>query len=314
MDTQQNQNPKIRFYMQRPFGEKMNASFDFIKENWKILLKYVTYLILPVCLLQALSLNSFFGHYMGLIMGGMDSGDLDISNFSSGFFASYAFTMLFSMIGALLLASLVYALVKLYNDRKEGLVGVTFSDIRPLLFRNMGRLFILGLMIFAITIVLSIVLGVLVALTPFTLLLTIPALIAFMIALSIWPPVYLFEKIGLGDSLTKAIRLGFATWGGVFAILFVMGIIASVLQGVLSTPWYMAFMVKALLAYSEEGATTDPSYLYNIFVYLLAVILTFGAYISMVFAILGISYQYAHATEKMDSITVGDEIDNFENL
>lgn len=55
------QKPKIALYVKRPFGEKLNAAFDFIKENWKPLLKLTTYLILPLCLIQALSLNGLMG-------------------------------------------------------------------------------------------------------------------------------------------------------------------------------------------------------------------------------------------------------------
>lgn len=55
------QKPKIAMYAKRSFGDKLNATFDFIKENWKPLLKFTTYLILPLCLIQALSLNYLMG-------------------------------------------------------------------------------------------------------------------------------------------------------------------------------------------------------------------------------------------------------------
>ncbi len=37
------QKPKIALYVKRPFGDKLNASMDFIKENWKPMLKFSTY-------------------------------------------------------------------------------------------------------------------------------------------------------------------------------------------------------------------------------------------------------------------------------
>ena len=37
------QKPKIALYVQRSFGEKLTATFDFIKENWKPLMKFTTY-------------------------------------------------------------------------------------------------------------------------------------------------------------------------------------------------------------------------------------------------------------------------------
>ena len=36
------QKPKIALYVQRSFGEKLTATFDFIKENWKPLMKFTT--------------------------------------------------------------------------------------------------------------------------------------------------------------------------------------------------------------------------------------------------------------------------------
>ena len=311
MDTQQS--PKIPFYVQRPFGEKMNASFDFIKENWKVMLKYITYLILPVCLVQALSMNSFMGQYMGLIMN--DLGNPSIDDFGAGFFLSYGVMMLCAMIGGLLMTSLVYALVKLYNEREERLNNITFSDIKPLLFRNIGRLIVLGLVLTGLLIVAMFVMILLGMASTLTLILTFPAFVALMVALTIWPPIYLYENIGVGASLSKAFRMGFATWGGIFGIMFIMGIIASVLQGVAMMPWYMAVVVKSLFTYSTEGTIAGESnILYDIFVYLLGIVQAYGVYLSMIFSLLGISYQYAHASEKLDSITVESEIDNFENL
>ena len=57
----ESQKPKVAMYVKRSFGDKLNASFDFIKENWKILFKFTTYLLLPVSLIQALSLNGLMG-------------------------------------------------------------------------------------------------------------------------------------------------------------------------------------------------------------------------------------------------------------
>lgn len=43
----ESQKTKIALYAKRSFGAKMNASFDFIKENWKLLLKFTVYLLYP---------------------------------------------------------------------------------------------------------------------------------------------------------------------------------------------------------------------------------------------------------------------------
>ena len=42
-----------------------NCTFDFIKENWKPLMKFTTYLMLPLCL-QGLTLNGLMSGTMAL--------------------------------------------------------------------------------------------------------------------------------------------------------------------------------------------------------------------------------------------------------
>lgn len=304
---------KIPFYQKRKFGEKMNASFDFIKENWKPMLKYSTYLILPVCLIQALSLNSFLGGYLQAVAGGVVNPD-SISSLGAMFGASYAMTMLMIMIGSLVMTSLIYTFIMLYNQREEGLEGITFSDIKSVLFSNMGRLFVLGIsggIIVTIIITILVVIGVYV---PLTFILIIPAIFACIIPLALWSPIYIYERAGVFQSLGKSFRLGFATWGGIFGILFVMGIIANILQTVTMLPWYVGSIVKYTFALSENGAGGDTSVFYNFMLYLLAIVQGFGTYLSMVFGIVGLSYQYSHANELVNNTSVESEIDNFEQL
>lgn len=150
-------------------------------------------------------------------------------------------------------------------------------------------------------------------LTPFTLILTIPLLFAFMVPLALMAPIYLFEDISLGEAFAKTFRLGFATWGGVFLVLMVMGLIASVLQGIVSIPWYVIYIVKMVFTMSDGGATSSSVGL-NFAQYLFSILMLYGSYLSAIFSIVGLVYQYGHASEVVDSITVESDIDNFDKL
>ena len=70
---------------------------------------------------------------------------------------------------------------------------------------------------------------------------------SFLVPLALLAPIYLFEDITLMEAFKKTFRLGFATWGGVFLVSLLMGIIANVLQGVTMMPWYIATVVKYFL-------------------------------------------------------------------
>ena len=311
----ESQKPKIAMYVKRPFGEKLNASFDFIKENWKQLLKYATYLILPVCLLQAANFSGLMGGMTDLTVmqaaGGM--GDDPLSVFGPSFAFNYAGLVFFSFLGALLLTSLIYAMIRLYIEREERLNGILFNDIKPLLLRNIKRLFIIGVFCSFLFLLAVIIIVLLAVLTPFTLLLTLPLLFAFAIPLALMAPIYLFEDISLMEAFRKTFRLGFATWGGVFLILIVMGLIASVLQGIVSIPWYIIYIVKMVFTMSDGGEAGSSVGL-NFAQYLFSVLMLYGSYLSAIFTVVGLVYQYGHASEVVDSITVESDIDNFDKL
>lgn len=309
----ESQKPKIAMYVKRPFGDKMNASFDFIKENWKPLLKLTTYLILPLCLLQALSLNGFMGGLLGITMA-QQMGTNPVESLGGMFFFNYGAYFLLYLIGSILLSSLVYALIKTYNDREEGLQNVTLRELKPLLFKNIKRLLILTLIGIGLMIVISIIVVALGMLSYFTLILTVPLIIAFCIPLLLLAPIYLFEKVTVIEALEKTFRLGFATWGGVFLISLVMGILASILQSITMMPWYIATLVKVFFGMSDTGSEATVSVGYSFMIYLLAIIQAFGAYLSMIFSLIGMAYQYGHASEVVDSVSVEDDIDNFDKL
>ena len=221
--------------------------------------------------------------------------------------------MFLYLIGIILLTSLVYGLIRTYNEREERLQGVTLGMLKPRLFRNIKRLLLMTGACILLVLFVGIFVGLLVALTPFTLFLTIPFIIAFSVPLALLAPIYLFEDITLMEAFKKTFRLGFATWGGVFLILIVMGIIASVLQGIVSIPWYVIYIVKMIFTMSDGGATSSSVGL-NFAQYLFSILMLYGSYLSAIFGIVGLVYQYGHASEVVDSITVESDIDNFDKL
>lgn len=307
------QKTKIPFYLQRTFTEKINASFDFIKENWKPLLKYSTYLILPICLLQGVSFNAIMTKaydeaYLESLAYTPDNSEL------ISFILNYLLLILFFSLGAFIMTSLVYTLVKTYNDRENGLEGISFNDIKSLLLGNIGRLLMQTLIAILLVTGAVIVISLLGMLSGLTLILTIPLLFVMAIPLSLWTPVYLYEHTGVIESLTKSYKLGMATWGGIFAVMFVMGFITNIVQGVASLPWGVSTIVNQLFRVSEAGMTGEISIGNEIMTYLFSVMAGYGLYLSMVFTMLGISYQYAHANEKVGHVSVEKEIENFDQF
>lgn len=310
----ESQKAKTAMYVKRSFGEKMNASFDFIKENWKPLFKFTTYLILPLCFIQALTMNGLMSGSMTATMNAQAGALNPFAGFGLMFWMNYGLTVICYLIGSIILTSLVYSLVKTYNEREERLENITLSSLKSLLLKNIGRLLKLTLFGILLGVIICLAIVALAILTPFTLILTMPLLIACAVPMALFTPIYLFENIGIWAAFKKTFRLGFATWGGVALIALIMGLIGSILNGITMLPWYIATIVKYFFAMSDSSSAVTVSPVYNFFLYLLGILQTFGAYLASIFSIIGIVYQYGHASEVVDSVSVEEDIDNFDNL
>lgn len=307
------QKAKIALYVKRSMGDKLGASFDFIKENGKLLLKFSTYLLLPLCFVQALSLNGLMSEALALDGGRIgNSFGYANSTIPQEFILYYGFYLVLAAIGGVLLSSLVYAMIRTYQEREERLEGMSFRLLKPLLLRNARKMILMVLLgaslLFSAVFVVAF-------LAPYALPILFLVLIVLIVPPALWAPVYLLENISIMAALKKSYRLGFATWGGVLLILIIMGIAGGILQGVTMVPWYIAFIAKTFFSSAAgHGSSAVNSIGFNFMLYLLAVVQSFGAYLSAIFTLVGLAYQYGHASEKLDNVTVKSDIDNFDKL
>ena len=303
---------KIELYRVRSFGDKLNDTFAFVNENYRQLLKYLTYFLLPLSLVQAVAMNGYLGNMMTLSMGGGNGMSSDALMSMAGSMAFYA---LVYGVGAFLLVTVVYALMRLYNRREQRLNGLMWEEMKP----EVGLMLRRGLLLVLLGIVVAVLFGLLifalVQFSPMMLFLLLPALFVVALPLSLLTPVYLFEeRIMLTDALGKSLRLGFRTWGGILAVMLVMTIIASVLQGVVSLPWYIAFIVKSLFGLQQAEDSFVNSVGFSFIIYLLGVVQAFGGFLTYSLAYISLAYQYGHAAEKIDGVTVDSDIEHFEEL
>jgi len=303
--------PLIKLYRTRTFGEKMSDTFDFVRENWRPMLKYLTYLLLPVALVQSFATSNYMTGYMSFI-NKIDTTNIDAM---TPWLSSLGVSLLFNLIAMLFSCALTYTMMQVYEQRPNRLQGITFGELSSGVWNKCGRqivLIILGgilitILAVAIIIPLAVVnpaLGILGALIVFLLLPLI------MLA----NPIYLFEKIGVLGAYAKSIRLGWKTWAGIVAVITVLYLLVTILESVVSIPWYIMVTVKNVFAAQNTEPSFVSSFGYTAIQYVLGVISNFCASCLMTLISLGIAYQYGHACDKVDGVTVDRDIENFESL
>ena len=308
--------PLIKLYRIRTFGEKISDTFDFVRENFRPLLKYLTYLMLPLSLVQAFAQTNFMGGYMDFIekMGKNVQQSSDVSQMLS-WVGSMTLMVVVDYVAMMLLVAMVYAMMQHYEQRPQRLEGITGEELRPDVTRMLGRQFIV-LITSIVVMALFGVFAVLMALIHIGML-----AIVFLVLLAVTPlfalvtPIYLFEReTGIVSAYTKSIRLGWKTWGGIVGVGLVLFVIVTIVGSIIETPWTIMLMVKNVL--TAQGSETGfvSSFGYTAIQYLLGVISTYVGNLLMSLLYIGMAYQYGHACEKVDGVTVDRDIENFETL
>ena len=313
-------NPKINFYKVRTLSEKLSVSFDFLRETWKPLLKFSFYLILPICLFQSFALNSSMKllYTMGYDVGAGND-NIDIYNVM----LNYMLYMLFVLFGTSVLNALVYSLMSEYDQRETRLVTITLQNFKSLLIKNTIKILRTYLLFIGALVLGSLFVALLLSIfsSPafsviFVLLLIviIVGMFFMMVPLNLFMPIYLFEDISFSEALRKTFKYGFSHWGGTFMMLLIFGLLAYIISGLTTTPWYLVMIFGQVLSLTEQGAGINVSIWYQFGSYLLGVLQSYGMYASYILTTVGIAFQYFHIREKKEGITIDTNIQNFERL
>ncbi len=326
--------PKVDLYRARTFGQKFSATFDFIKENYKLLLKACFYLILPVCLFQAFALEWLI------------SIDVD-NNLAVAVDNAYSDGALWNLLvnrvllpliwivclvlGSILLSSICFAMIRYYTESPTRLQGVTLRDLKPLIIQSMKRSFLLGLVFAVAWVVITIILRrfdsffldlILSARFPEFLtgigllfLFIIGLLVAFVTANLSWS-VYIFEDDeNVFSSIRRGWRLGVHSFWSLIGLLLLIGIVGNILQIETALPWFFMNLEKGFISAASKGATSVVySLIYSFIEYIFSVIMNFGTYLAMSLTVVALAFYYGSIAEEVDGDSVEEGFQNFEQL
>ena len=203
----------------------MSDTFDFVRENWRPMLKYITYLLLPVALVSTVAMDNFMTSQMSLTST-IGQGDMDAV---LPWLLSMGVTMLFYFVDIVLGNALTYTMMQLYEQRQERLQGITFAELSPGFWQKCGRQLVLLVTGFVLLIVVGLIASPSVLLGPAVVILVAILLFIALPLIFLVQPIYLFEKISVVKAYAKSVRLGWKTWAGVVAVITVLYIIVSIL-------------------------------------------------------------------------------------
>ncbi|MGZ2371995.1 hypothetical protein ACXR6G_19665 [Ancylomarina sp. YFZ004] len=271
----------LNLHEKREFGDVISAIFLFLKQNLGRIFKILIIYAAPFALLFGIS--SSIANYK--LLSSLGSGNaLDpFASFSSAMLLSYFFMFLsYTMVYGVILEYM-----KLYQAEGSQFdlarVGTELiKDIRKILWTSfiVGLLTVVGCMFFLIP---GIFLGV-----------------CFGLVL----PMRVFENISLGDALGRSFKLIKSNWWWTFLILFIVCLIAGVLQMLFGIPVTIYQGISTLHMSQNGGMELNQPLMI-----LLYTIASLGAVMLQTLPIIGIAFQYFNLVEEKESANLLKELE-----
>lgn len=286
---------KIKLYKIRNFSEKLNATIEFIRQNFIPLGKAIIYIVGPLAILTGLLLSQYFS----FLFENMKSENFEnIQNpFGAVFNSSYFGFILMSMVAAALNISIVLNYMRLYQHNYPNEITVTdvlnlsWRDILPLigLFVIGGILAVFGLFIFII-----------------------PG-IYLIIVLSLSSSTLIFERKGIAEAINRSFKLIKGKWWSTFGLIVVTYFIMQAVAMIFIIPFYVFYFLGIFTMVEESGITTEVSSIwFQAGMTLSIMFMLLGSFITQCIPVIAINFQYFNLVERHESVGLLTDIEQLD--
>lgn len=281
----------IPFKKERDLGDILTVTFNFVRDNYKVLFKALVKYAGPAFLLQLFALG-----YYTYVSGGLGSDIFTQLSSSNNFGFSFVLSMLFMFIASILYQAFMYGTIQhsiksyIKNNGVINIdeVGQGMSE-DWLSFLGLG--FAISFMIFV---------GAIFCFFP---------AIYLAVPLSLVYSIKTFDRLSFSETISHSFKLVKDNWWVTFLTLVVMTIVVYIINMVFQIPTIIYTLVKTLSSVSE-GSLTDPSFTFD-WVYLSLNILG-NAISNIVYSILAVTvcFIYFNLNEKQNHTGAYEAIDN----
>ncbi|WP_297092154.1 hypothetical protein [uncultured Draconibacterium sp.] len=270
---------EIRFRQKRELGDIISDSFDFLKQEAKPLLRMIVLYVLPFVVLYA----GAQVYFQRNVLSNLNLNDPEALMANIGpFYLNLFIFMFFGLFVQSLLIGTFYTYLEAYI--KQGKGNFQLTDISQKFFTNsllaLGANFVFALIVFA---------GAMLCLLPG---------LYFANTLSLVVFIFIFEKKGLSNALSRSWQLVNSSWWNTLLLNLIAVIILFTVSLVLSTPSMVMGISSSIFSTEISNPIDYPSWFWvinalstTITTTLLVIPFTFQA------------FQYFNLAERTDSTT-----------
>jgi len=276
----------INFKEERDFGQVLNATFQFIGQEFKPLGQVILYYVLPFIILASVVTGVFINNTFNWARLLEDPESFaEIGNMIGGAGGVWILSMLsylFLMLG-------VYSYISLYVEKGRG--NFQKEDVWKKMSQN-----ILPVIGTGIVVGLLVIIGFAFCIIPG---------IYFAVSLSMIFILLIHEKLSFGDAFSKSFQLTKLQWWWTLLLLIVLTIITSILSGIVSFPVGINAVIQGLHAVQEGDM---PGNFFGPFGTAYLVIANIISYLLYSIIYVAIAFQYFNLIEISEKPSLAERI------
>jgi hypothetical protein len=248
----------IEFHRTRDFSRKLNATFEFVKQNFKPLGKSILFIAGPPMLVASLVSGSFMTEFMSFGMMGNNAEEMGNYFTSISFWLQVVLMLVFVTVSSVMNIATINNYLLLYEKKRTNKIDVSevWEYVRATFWMYFSTLFLFVTLVIAAYIVLLIPIGILGAISPFLIffgmLFFVCGIIYFFFGAALVFIIRTYEKKGFFEAIFRSFKLVKDKWWSTFGLITVLYLIAGVSSYIFLIPGYIVQGVSALHATSVD--------------------------------------------------------------
>ena len=283
------ENKRIEFRQERDFGQLISASFEFIKVEFKMLMRLLFYIAGPMLVFSLLISIPSSIKTMTIIYGGSLVNDPNPAQLF-GSFGWSVFASIFQGFAVLLFFVSVYEYIRLYEEETT---EITVKDVWEKVKKNFWMYFGAGIIV-------SIMVG------AGIIFLLIPG-IYLAVAVSFTFMVITMERVDAGRAIGRSFDIIKGNWWSTFGYYLVNIIIQALIVYTVALPLIL-LNTTFLAGYFATGAESLPFWYYIVFT-LLTIVSTIITVAGSLIMYVAISFKYFSLVEEKEQIGLKRQIE-----
>ncbi len=282
----------------RDFGQKLNATIEFIRENFANLFKAILFIVGPVTLILAVVSNYYQTSLMSTIGVDYDPNSIDSLSYFNTLGTVGILFMFVGLLSHALVITVIYEYVVLYLKKQSN--QITTAEVWEAVKKDV-------LMIMISVVVASIII------TVGALFFVLPG-IYLAVLLSLIYIVQINERKGFFAAMSRCGTIISGKWWSTFGLLFVTWTIAMVLAYAVMIPFSMISvfsMFTDLTDLSQGMIYEEPSSFRQLLTIVSSMVFSLFFYIMLMFPSISIAFQYFNLVERKESVGLMEKIGDF---